>query len=316
MGGNIVYVYVDYLVYPTDPVRFNVNNSAVTSADNTAAEVYYTGSAAQFGTGDNQINENVDRPVIIRYLSTTKKVDAFAQEIGDTIKLCIGAKQDTQLYRREGKNGEYYGVLRGAKAVGCPVAFILEHGFHTCTKTTEYLLNNDNLKYMAEQECKVICNYYGYTYVPDGQPTPGPSPEPTDLHVVYQAYANNQWLPEVNKADDTPAGYAGIKGVSTKAFRCRLSDWSALHYRARRKNGLWFAEVDRWSDQDNGYAGNKKNEIDYIMVWSERGHKIAYRVFANGKWQPWVYQANISDKKYGMAGIGGKAISGIQIKIY
>ncbi|MBQ6019843.1 MAG: hypothetical protein IJL26_06650 [Clostridia bacterium] len=59
--GYIVYVYVDYLVYPADPVRFNVNNSAVTSADNTEAEVYYTGSAAKFGTGENQIALHVYR---------------------------------------------------------------------------------------------------------------------------------------------------------------------------------------------------------------------------------------------------------------
>lgn len=59
VAGNIVYVYVDYLVYPTDTVRFNVNNAAVTSADNTEAEIYYTGSPAQFGAGENQISLHV-----------------------------------------------------------------------------------------------------------------------------------------------------------------------------------------------------------------------------------------------------------------
>lgn len=59
VAGNIVYVYVDYLVYPTDIVRFNVNNAAVTSADNTEAEIYYTGSPAQFGAGENQISLHV-----------------------------------------------------------------------------------------------------------------------------------------------------------------------------------------------------------------------------------------------------------------
>ncbi|MBQ6164180.1 MAG: hypothetical protein IJK23_06875 [Clostridia bacterium] len=54
-GGYIYYIYVDYLVYPTDPIRFNVNNPAITSPDNNEAEVYYTGSPAQFGTGTNQI---------------------------------------------------------------------------------------------------------------------------------------------------------------------------------------------------------------------------------------------------------------------
>ena len=61
IGGNIVYVYVDYLVYPADDVRFNVNNAAVTSADNNVAEIFYTGAPASFGSGENQINLHVYR---------------------------------------------------------------------------------------------------------------------------------------------------------------------------------------------------------------------------------------------------------------
>lgn len=315
-----------YLVDALKRCGFTVGTTRQTQE--TDLDVYYRGTKAKgydlflslhsnTATGDNRIMENVDRPVIIRYLNSSKSDDAFAQEIGDTIKLCIDAKQDTQLYRREGSRGEYYGVLRGAKAVGCPVAFILEHGFHTCTKTTEYLLDNDNLYYMAEQECKVICNHYGYEYVKPGeQPVP---PQPTEKTVVYQAYIKGyDWLPEVDKADNTNDGYAGIYGKEISGIRCRVSDWEALHYQVHLKGKLmknWLPEVDRWSDDDNGYAGVKGKPIDFLMVWSNT-YEIAYQVHTvKGKWLDWVYKADINDTKNGMAGIKGKAIDGIRIKL-
>lgn len=158
-------------------------------------------------------------------------------------------------------------------------------------------------------------NVAEYLGIPNKIGTYTPSPEPAELSVVYQAFANGEWLPEVSKVDDTPDGYAGIPGVPITAFRCRISDWEALHYRARKLNGAWFAEVDRWSDASNGYAGNKKSSIDYLMIWSESGKKVAYRVKCAGRWQAWVYTANIRDRKNGMAGIAGRAIEGVQVKL-
>lgn len=147
--------------------------------------------------------------------------------------------------------------------------------------------------------------------------TPAPAPQPSGLYVVYQAWANSAWLPEVYKADDTNAGYAGLDGIPIRAFRCRISDWEALHFQARRLRGRWFQECDHWGDTGNGYAGNKKEDIDYIMVWSESGKKVAYRVRTDKSgWLPWVYKAKQSDLKNGVAGNAGEAITGIQIKLY
>lgn len=293
----------------------------------TDLDVYYRGTKAKgydlllslhsnTATGDNRIMEDVDRPVIIRYLNTSASDDAFAQELGDTIKLCIDAKQNTQLYRREGSRGEYYGILRGAKAVGCPVAFILEHGFHTCTKTTEYLLDNDNLYYMAEQECKVICNHYGHDYVEPGEQ---PTPTPSEVTAVYQAWIDKYgWLPEVDKADNTNDGYAGIYGKPISGIRCRVSDWEALYYQVHLKGKSmkdWLDPVGCWNDTNNGYAGIKGKPMDNVMVWSNK-YNLAYQVhIVGGGWLDWVYKADINDTKNGMAGIKGKTIDGIRIKI-
>ena len=57
---------------------------------------------------------------------------------------------------------EYYGVLRGSKAVGTK-GMIVEHSFHTNLAAAKWLSSNSNLKKMAEAEAEVIADYYGMT---------------------------------------------------------------------------------------------------------------------------------------------------------
>ena len=66
-----------------------------------------------------------------------------------------------QLYDRRYKRDEYYGVLRGARAVGTKRRFIIEHGFHTNTKTAKWLYNEENIKKVAYAEAKVIAQALG-----------------------------------------------------------------------------------------------------------------------------------------------------------
>lgn len=72
---------------------------------------------------------------------------------------------------REGSNGDYYGVIRGAvsgaksKAAASkgPVkhAFIIEHGFHTNSKECAFLNNDENLRKIAKAEAVAIKEHYG-----------------------------------------------------------------------------------------------------------------------------------------------------------
>jgi len=61
---------------------------------------------------------------------------------------------------RQRTNGEYYGVLRGANAVGTP-GIILEHSFHTNSRTTKWLSSDSNLQKLAKVEAECIAAYYG-----------------------------------------------------------------------------------------------------------------------------------------------------------
>lgn len=103
--------------------------------------------------------ESVDRVVIIKGLGVTS-VNNYAKELGDVIKKCIGVSQATQVYEKKGNSGEWYGVLRGAKAAGVKERFIIEHGFHTNTKTAKWLYDDSNLSKLAEEEAKVIAKHY------------------------------------------------------------------------------------------------------------------------------------------------------------
>ena len=93
---------------------------------------------------------------------------AFAEKIAPVIADVMGIEKYKVLTRKSDndRNGDgvmndnYYGVLHGARTVGTP-GLILEHSFHTNTKSTKWLLNNSNLKKLAAAEAKCIAEFFG-----------------------------------------------------------------------------------------------------------------------------------------------------------
>lgn len=92
--------------------------------------------------------------------SVSGKADAIGKKLADTVASVMGTKQNGRIWKRRGKFGDYYGVLRGAAAVGVP-GVLLEHSFHTNRKATEWLLVDSNLKKLAKAEAKTIASFYG-----------------------------------------------------------------------------------------------------------------------------------------------------------
>lgn len=108
------------------------------------------------------VNEGVDRPVVIRLASDKNEGEYIAQRFADMICEVMQTKQAGQVNTRLQDNGnEYYGVLRGSKAVGCPHSFIIEHSFHTATAPSKWLLNDSNLDILAKREARIIADYFG-----------------------------------------------------------------------------------------------------------------------------------------------------------
>ena len=57
---------------------------------------------------------------------------------------------------------DYYGVLRGATYVGTP-AILLEHSYHTNYRATVWLLNDSNLRRLADAEANCLAAFFGLT---------------------------------------------------------------------------------------------------------------------------------------------------------
>lgn len=110
-------------------------------------------------TGGTVGNENVDRVDI--YAPLDGRVHDLAKKMADRIHQVMGTKQGGFVKTRAGSAGnEYYGVLRGAVSAGVP-GLLVEHSFHTCTRSAEWLLNEANLEKLAKAEAEVLADYYG-----------------------------------------------------------------------------------------------------------------------------------------------------------
>lgn len=119
--------------------------------------------------------ESVDRPSGI-FLADDKKtnIDEKSKELAilltNKVHEVMGTVQPSKTYSKLAgydRNGngittddDYYGVLYGAHMVGTP-GIILEHSFHSNTKSAKWLSNDDNLKKLAAAEAEVIANYFG-----------------------------------------------------------------------------------------------------------------------------------------------------------
>lgn len=107
------------------------------------------------------VNESVDYPVV--YVPLNGKGNAIGQKLADCICSVMGTKQKGRIETRKLDSGaDYYGVIRGAVAVDT-VGLLLEHSFHSNTRSTKWLLDDDNLDKLAKAEADVIADYFGAT---------------------------------------------------------------------------------------------------------------------------------------------------------
>ena len=139
-------------------------------------------------------SENVDRAVVIYPVSG--KEAGLAAELAKCITATMELHDQPQTYIRwnSAHNADYYGVIRGAAAVGVP-ALILEHSFHTCLRSVAWLQKQENLRKLAVAEAAIVANRYGCLLENEAtdQPLPGSfSIFKTPYRVKIGAYNNIQ----------------------------------------------------------------------------------------------------------------------------
>ncbi|MBR5858441.1 MAG: N-acetylmuramoyl-L-alanine amidase [Clostridia bacterium] len=104
--------------------------------------------------------EAVDRVDVYAPIDNRNNADELGLTLVKAVAECMGVTVG-KCKTRKGKNGEYYGVLRGASNVGCPLYYIIEHSFHTNERAAKWLLDEENLARLARVEAAVIAIYFG-----------------------------------------------------------------------------------------------------------------------------------------------------------
>lgn len=134
-----------------------------------------------------------------------------------------------------------------------------------------------------------------------------PVVENKKIDVTYQVYAGGKWYPNVVNDSD----YAGVLKKSISAIYANLSSGN-ITYKVHTIGGKWLPEVKDRSD----FAGIKGKNIDGLAMKTNTGKTIKYRVhLTNGKWLGWVNGYDVNNSNTGFAGIIGKPIDAIQIKV-
>jgi len=93
--------------------------------------------------------------------SVTRPNKPLATAMGEAVAKVMGHHFRGITYKKNNSGTDWYGVLRSAIASGCKNAMLIEHGFHTNPKDCGFLLQDSNLKKLAEAEVKVIAAHYG-----------------------------------------------------------------------------------------------------------------------------------------------------------
>ena len=106
--------------------------------------------------------ESVDYPVVYRAYDNKNNVDTLALKLAKKAGELMGTTQAGRTAtRKNSSGGEYYGVLRGARAVGTPYYMLIEHSFHTNTKATKWLSKDANLDKLAVAEADILAEFFG-----------------------------------------------------------------------------------------------------------------------------------------------------------
>ncbi len=106
--------------------------------------------------------EWVDRVDVYSAYDNLNSASELGTVLLKAVAECMGVSEGTAKTRKSTKGDyEYYGVMRGARNVGCPLYYIIEHSFHTNARAARWLLDDANLKRLARVEAAVIAAYFG-----------------------------------------------------------------------------------------------------------------------------------------------------------
>lgn len=132
----------------------------------------------------------------------------------------------------------------------------------------------------------------------------------SDKKSITYRVGNGHWYDTVSNGATAGNGKTRIDRLQVKG-----NNIGTVSYKAHILKGKWLAEVSKWDNTANGYAGIYGSSIDGIMIKAS-GCKIKYRVKCKKYgWLPWVSGYNTADMNNGYAGMLGNEITAVEIKV-
>ena len=143
----------------------------------------------------SRVDNNADYVVV--YRSYKNNADDLGLKLAKAVANTMGTKQNPRTSTRKSEKGdwEYYGVLRGADDAGCPLFYIVENSFHTNPISTTWLLDDSNLKKLAQAQAKAIAAYYNLKVIPT-LPAKAITPESDPEDIKWAQDRLNAMLPD------------------------------------------------------------------------------------------------------------------------
>jgi N-acetylmuramoyl-L-alanine amidase len=107
-------------------------------------------------------NTKTDRVSVYAPYDNVNDSHKLGDILASTVAACMEVSDHSVKTRKSEKGDyEYYGVMRGARSVDCPLYYIIEHSFHTNERSAKWLMDDENLRKLAIAEATTIAIYFG-----------------------------------------------------------------------------------------------------------------------------------------------------------
>lgn len=206
----------------------------------------------------SNVNESVDYPVV--YVPLNGSGNVIGEKLAKCIERVMGTAQRGRTASRTGRSGEYYGVIRGAVAVGTP-GLILEHSFHTNTRSAYWLMDDGNLDRLAKAEADVIAEHFGVKMDKTDNDKVVTSPNTTANSTSKKLVVDGIWGPATTRRAQevfgTPVdGIISNQIVDYKKYFPGILDSTADWDEEARGGSALVKAIQRKVDvEDDGYLG-------------------------------------------------------------
>lgn len=208
-------------------------------------------------------DQSADYPLACCTVNGT--ADVLGHELAEIVGTVMGTSGKPRITKKKQSDGrDWYGVLRGAASVGTP-GILLEHSFHTNRRATEWLMDDENLRRMAEAEAATIAAYFGLRLI-----------RPETAQNATDSTARKIW-DKLRAAGLSTAGAAGLLG-NLKAE----SDLDPQNLQNSFEGKLGYNDSGYTSAVDFGsYAHFADDGAGYgLAQWTFHARKAALLAFA------------------------------------